>query len=69
MSTVAGLVRQFPVNLYSAVGTVMANEKIEDNVSVRGGHPLERTPMRQQVLGITEYADRPISRPFSETGK
>lgn len=38
--------------------TVLANEEIVDGVSERGGHPVERRPMKQWVLRITEYADR-----------
>src|SRR5699024_10556842 len=46
------------VNWCPALGTVLANEEIVDGVSERGGHPVERRPMRQWVLRITDYADR-----------
>ena len=46
------------VNWCPALGTVLANEEVVDGVSERGGHPVERRPMRQWVLRITEYADR-----------
>lgn len=46
------------VNWCPALGTVLANEEVIDGLSERGGHPVERRPMRQWVLKITEYADR-----------
>jgi len=46
------------VNWCPALGTVLANEEIIDGLSERGGHPVERRPMRQWVLRITNYADR-----------
>ncbi|MBY0124165.1 leucine--tRNA ligase [Bacillus sp. S/N-304-OC-R1] len=46
------------VNWCPALGTVLANEEVIDGKSERGGHPVERRPMRQWVLKITEYADR-----------
>ncbi|MHC8517389.1 leucine--tRNA ligase [Sporosarcina sp. ITBMC105] len=49
---------EVPVNWCPALGTVLANEEVIDGVSERGGHPVERRPMRQWVLRITEYADR-----------
>ena len=47
-----------PVNWCPALGTVLANEEVIDGKSERGGHPVERVPMRQWMLRITEYADR-----------
>ncbi len=47
-----------PVNWCPALGTVLANEEVVDGVSERGGYPVERRPMRQWMLRITEYADR-----------
>jgi leucyl-tRNA synthetase len=47
-----------PVNWCPALGTVLANEEVIDGKSERGGHPVERRPLRQWVLKITEYADR-----------
>ncbi|SDH71865.1 leucine--tRNA ligase [Alteribacillus bidgolensis] len=46
------------VNWCPALGTVLANEEVIDGVSERGGHPVERRPMKQWMLKITEYADR-----------
>ncbi|WZY00739.1 leucine--tRNA ligase [Bacillus sp. FSL W7-1360] len=46
------------VNWCPALGTVLANEEVIDGVSERGGHPVERRPMKQWVLKITEYAER-----------
>jgi leucyl-tRNA synthetase len=50
-----------PVNWCSALGTVLANEEIVDGKSERGGHPVERFPLRQWMLRITSYADRLIN--------
>lgn len=47
-----------PVNWCPALGTVLADEEVIDGVSERGGHPVERRPMRQWMLKITAYADR-----------
>lgn len=47
-----------PVNWCPALGTVLANEEIVDGKSERGGHPVERVPLRQWLLRITAYADR-----------
>lgn len=47
-----------PVNWCPALGTVLANEEVIDGKSERGGHPVERRPMKQWVLKITAYADR-----------
>lgn len=46
------------VNWCPALGTVLANDEVIDGKSERGGHPVERRPMRQWVLKITSYADR-----------
>ncbi|PGZ97797.1 leucine--tRNA ligase [Bacillus pseudomycoides] len=51
-------VDEVPVNWCPALGTVLANEEVIDGVSERGGHPVERRPMRQWMLKITAYADR-----------
>lgn len=51
-------VDEIPVNWCPALGTVLANEEVIDGKSERGGHPVERRPMKQWVLKITEYADR-----------
>jgi leucyl-tRNA synthetase len=49
---------EVPVNWCPALGTVLANEEVIDGKSERGGHPVERLPMRQWMLRITAYADR-----------
>ncbi len=46
------------VNFCPALGTVLANEEVENGRSKEGGYPVERRPLRQWVLKITEYADR-----------
>ena len=47
-----------PVNWCPELGTVLANEEIVDGKSERGGHPVERVPLRQWLLRITAYGDR-----------
>ncbi|HQB43897.1 MAG TPA: leucine--tRNA ligase, partial [Polyangiaceae bacterium] len=49
---------EIPVNWCSELGTVLANEEVIDGKSERGGHPVQRIPLRQWSLKITEYADR-----------
>ena len=49
---------EIPVNWCPALGTVLANEEVINGLSERGGHPVERVPLRQWVLRITAYADR-----------
>ena len=46
------------VNWCPALGTVLANEEVIDGKSERGDHPVQRIPLRQWMLRITEYADR-----------
>lgn len=48
------------VNYCPALGTVLANEEIENGVSKEGGFPVEKKPLRQWVLKITAYADQLI---------
>lgn len=54
-----------PVWFCPELGTVLANEEIlntpEGPRSERGNFPVERRPIRQWVLRITEYADRLIA--------
>lgn len=52
---------EIPVNWCPALGTVLANEEVIDGKSERGGHPVERVPMRQWMLRITDYAERLLS--------
>ena len=49
---------EFPVNWCPALGTVLANDEVIDGKSERGGHPVEKRPMRQWMLKITAYAER-----------
>jgi leucyl-tRNA synthetase len=51
-------IAEVPVNWCPALGTVLANEEVINGLSERGEHPVERRPMRQWMLKITEYADR-----------
>ncbi|OZI11150.1 leucine--tRNA ligase [Bacillaceae bacterium SAS-127] len=51
-------VDEVAVNWCPALGTVLANEEVIDGKSERGDHPVERRPMKQWILKITEYADR-----------
>jgi leucyl-tRNA synthetase len=53
-------ISEAPVNWCPALGTVLANEEVIDGKSERGGHPVERRPMRQWMLRITAFAQRLI---------
>ena len=46
------------VNWCPNLGTVLANEEVIDGRSERGQHPVNRIPLRQWMLRITDYADR-----------
>ncbi len=46
------------VNYCPALGTVLANEEVEDGKSKEGGFPVVRKPLKQWILKITAYADR-----------
>lgn len=46
------------VNWCEALGTVLANDEVVNGVSVRGGYPVVKRPMRQWFLRITAYAQR-----------
>lgn len=46
------------VNFCPTLGTVLANEEVEDGKSKEGGYPVIRRPLKQWILRITEYADR-----------
>ncbi len=52
---------EIPVNWCPALGTVLANEEVQDGKSERGGHPVVRMPMRQWMLKITAYAEELLS--------
>ncbi len=49
---------EMPVNWCPTLGTVLANEEVENGKSKEGGYPVERRPLRQWILKITDYADR-----------
>ncbi len=49
---------EIPVNWCAGLGTVLANEEVIDGKSEIGSFPVERLPLRQWLLRITEYADR-----------
>jgi leucyl-tRNA synthetase len=51
---------EISVNFCPALGTVLANEEVDDGKSKEGGHPVIKKPLRQWVLKITAYADRLI---------
>jgi len=53
-------ISEAPVNWCPALGTVLANEEVIDGKSERGGHPVERRPLRQWMLRITAFAQRLI---------
>jgi leucyl-tRNA synthetase len=46
------------VNYCPALGTVLANEEVDNGRSKEGGFPVEKRPLRQWVLKITAYAER-----------
>ncbi|MWX87339.1 leucine--tRNA ligase, partial [Francisella tularensis] len=37
---------------------VLANEEVENGLSIEGGYPVERRMLRQWILRITAYADQ-----------
>jgi leucyl-tRNA synthetase len=49
---------EMQVNFCPSLGTVLANEEVEEGKSKEGGYPIERRPLRQWVLKITAYAER-----------
>ena len=46
------------VNWCPALGTVLANDEVQDGLSERGGHPVVQKEMWQWQLRMTAYADR-----------
>jgi leucyl-tRNA synthetase len=50
-----------PVNWCPELGTVLANEDVDNGKSKIGDHPVERRPLRQWFMRITSYAERLIS--------
>ncbi len=51
---------EVPVNWCPGLGTVLANEEVQDGKSEVGGYPVVRLPLKQWMLRITAYADRLI---------
>jgi leucyl-tRNA synthetase len=49
------------VNYCPALGTVLANEEIEDGKAKEGGYPIVRRPLKQWMLKITAYAEQLIA--------
>jgi leucyl-tRNA synthetase len=49
---------EVPVNWCPDLGTVLANEEVEDGTSKEEGFPVMRMPLRQWLLRITAYGDR-----------
>lgn len=49
------------VNYCPALGTVLANEEIEDGKAKEGGYPIVRRPLKQWMLKITAYAEQLIN--------
>lgn len=48
------------VNYCPALGTVLANEEVEDGKAKEGGYPVVRRPLKQWMLKITAYAEQLI---------
>ena len=46
------------VNYCPQLKTVLANEEVENGLSVEGGYPVIRKPLKQWMLKITAYAER-----------
>jgi len=53
-------VSEAPVNWCPELGTVLSNEEVIDGKSEVGGFPVERRPLRQWMLRITDFAQRLI---------
>ncbi|MFA6540473.1 MAG: leucine--tRNA ligase [Bacteroidota bacterium] len=49
-------IAEIPVNWCEALGTVLANEEVDE--WVEKGYSVERKPMRQWMMRITEYCER-----------
>lgn len=50
--------KKVPVNWCSALKTILANEEVIDGKSEVGSHPVIKTPVKQWLLSITQYAER-----------
>lgn len=49
---------EIEVNYCPELGCVLANEEVENGVSVEGGFPIEKRPLKQWMLKITAYAQQ-----------
>lgn len=49
---------EISVNYCPFLGTVLANEEVDNGKSKEGGYPVVRKPLKQWMLKITAYADR-----------
>src|SRR5690606_28080013 len=48
------------VNFCPELGTVLANEEVDNGRAKEGGFPVVKKPLRQWMLRITDYAERLI---------
>jgi len=46
------------VNFCEVLGTVLANEEVEDGKSIEGGYEVIQKPLKQWILKITDYAEQ-----------
>jgi leucyl-tRNA synthetase len=46
------------VNFCEELGTVLANEEVENGKSIEGGYDVVQKPLKQWILKISEYAER-----------
>ncbi|MDR2627959.1 MAG: class I tRNA ligase family protein, partial [Dysgonamonadaceae bacterium] len=46
------------VNWCPQLGTVLANDEVQDGLSIRGGYPVEQRKMKQWSLRVSAYAQR-----------
>lgn len=49
---------EISVNYCPALGTVLANEEVDNGKSKEGGHAIVKKPLKQWMLKITAYAER-----------
>jgi leucyl-tRNA synthetase len=49
------------VNFCPALGTVLANEEVQDGKYIETGDPVEKRRLRQWMLKITDYAERLVA--------
>lgn len=49
---------EITVNFCEELGTVLANEEVENGKAIDGGYDVIQKPLKQWILRITEYAER-----------